>query len=159
MSEINELLEQYAAGPQLVAAALAGATLEAQNYHPAEDKWSVRQLVAHLADSELEASVRFRFILAEDNPQLTASDQNAWAQRLKYSDEDPQESLELFRHLRRRNYELLKDLDAETFLRSGNHPKRGTVTLLDLLRIYAKHAEKHAQQIRAARQAYENSRA
>jgi hypothetical protein len=89
---------------------------------------------------------------------VTASQQDAWAERLKYALEATQESLELFRHLRRRNYDLLKNLTEDAFLRSGNHPKRGTVTLLDLPRIYAKHAEKHAQQIRAARQAFENHR-
>lgn len=154
MNDIVELLEQYATGPKLVASALAGASPEEQEFRPAPDKWSVRQIAAHLADSEMEAAMRFRFILAEEHPLLSVSDQRVWAERLNYQALDAQESLELFRHVRRRNYDVLKDLPAEAFERTGNHPKKGTVTLLDLLRIYANHADKHAQQIRAVRQAY-----
>ena len=157
MNEIVDLLEQYATGPNTVAAALTGASPAEQEFRPAADRWSMKEITAHLADSEMEAALRFRFILAEDNPQLSVSNQAVWAERLNYESLDARESLELFRHVRRRNYDILKDLTADAFQRTGNHPKRGTVSLLDHLKIYANHADKHAQQIRSLRQAYQHS--
>lgn len=154
MSELADLLERFRRGPELIASVLTGAAGPEVDFRPAPDKWSVRQIVAHVSDSELVGAARFRRIVAEDNPTITGYDQNSWAERLNYAKRKPSAALETFRHVRAENYELLKDLAEEVFSRTGNHTERGTVTLLDLLRIYAHHAEKHAQQIRNVRDLY-----
>ena len=80
--------------------------------------------------------MRLRQVIAEDNPLIVAFDQDAWADRLDYSKRKLSPALETFRRTRSENYELLKDLPEETYARTGQHTKRGTVTLLDLLRIF-----------------------
>lgn len=158
MSEISELLERFRRGPELVAMAMTGAAGAELDFTPAPGKWSLRQILCHLADSEMEAGVRMRRIIAEDNPTLLAYDQDAWAQRLDYSRRKTTQALETFRHIRGVNYDLLHSLPEEAFQRQGTHSERGPVTLLEMLRIYARHAEKHAEQIQAVRQAYKRSK-
>jgi hypothetical protein len=159
MSEIADLLERFRRGPELLAVATTGAAGPVLDFRPGEKKWSTRMIVCHLADLEIVLAARFRQILAEDNPPLQAVDQDAWADRLDYGKRKLSVALETFRRIRADNYELLKDLPEEAFARTGQHSKRGQVTILDLLRIYTEHDEKHAQQIHNARAAYKEFRA
>jgi len=159
MSERADLLERFRRGAELVAVATTGAAGAMLDFKPGEGKWGVRTIVCHLADTEMVLAMRLRQIIAEDNPMMPAIDQDAWAERLDYSKRKLSPALEAFRRTRAENYELLKDLPDEAFARSGQHSKRGTVTLLDLLRIFAEHAEKHVQQIHSARAAFKEFKA
>lgn len=159
MSEIADLLERFRRGPELLASALTGAAGSEVDFKPAPDKWSVREIVAHLSDSEIVGAERFRRVIAEENPQLVGYDQNKWAANLDYARRKPSASLETFRRIRAENWELLKDLPESAFERIGLHSERGPLTLLALLRIYAEHAEKHTTQIRNVRAAFQQSRA
>lgn len=158
MSEIPELLERFRRGAELVAVAITGAAGPELDFKPAPDRWSVRQIVAHLADAESANVVRLRQVISEENPTFFPFDQNAWAERTNYHKRKPSQSLDTMRQLRAENYELLKDLPPETFTRAGTHPRRGPLTLLDLLRLFAEHAENHAVQIRSVRAEYKASR-
>lgn len=158
MSEIPELLERFRRGAELVAVAITGAAGPELDFKPAPDKWSVRQIVAHLADAESANVVRLRQVISEDHPTLYPFDQNAWAERTNYQKRKPSQSLDTMRQLRAENYELLKDLPPETFSRTGTHLRRGEMTLLDMLRLFAEHAERHAVQIRSVRAEYKASR-
>jgi hypothetical protein len=158
MSELAELLERFRRGPEILAAAMTGAAGSEVDFAP-EGKWNVRQITAHVADSELAGAMRMRQIIAEDNPTLQGYDQTLWASRLDYAKRKPSQSLDKFRTLRAESYELLKDLPPDTFERRGTHSERGILTLLDLLRIYADHAEKHAMQIRTVRAAFKEAKA
>ena len=159
MSEIPDLLERFRRGPEVVAVSTTGASGAQLDFQPAPGKWSVRQIVCHLADMELTAAVRIRKIVAEDNPTLDTYDPDAWAAKLHYETRRFSQALESFRRTRGENYELLKALPEESFHRPAVHPKRGAVTLLDIVRIYAEHPEKHAGQIRVAREAWKQSHA
>jgi len=159
MGEIQDLLERFRRGPELIAVATTGASGAQLDYQPAPGKWSVRQIVCHLADMELGAAVRIRMILAEDNPSLGVYDPDAWAERLHYEGRRFSQALDSFRRVRAENYELLKDRAEEEFSRPATHPKRGDMTLLDVLRMYAEHAENHARQIMGLRQEFKASRA
>jgi len=125
----------------------------------APDKWSINHVLRHLADSEIVWGWRMRMALAHDRPPITGYDQDAWAERLDYGKRKLSPALEGFRRTRAENYELLKDLPEAVFARTGQHTKRGTITLLELLRIFAEHAEKHVQQIQSARAAYKEFKA
>ena len=92
-------------------------------------------------------------------PTLIAFDQDAWASKLDYHKRKSSTAIESFRRTRSENYELFKDLPAETFERKGNHNERGPVSLHDLLKWMAEHAEKHARQIQTVRQHYKASKA
>jgi hypothetical protein len=158
MSEIKDLLERFRRGPELVATAMTGAAGAELDFKPGPEKWSLRQIVAHLADSEIVAADRFRRIIAEDKPTLIGFDQDAWARNLDYARRKTSESIETFRRLRGENYELIKDLPAEAFERIGNHNERGPMTLRKHLETMAAHAESHARQIRDAREEYKRLR-
>lgn len=158
MGEIAELLERFRRGPELVATTMTGAAGAELDFVPGLGKWSIRQIVAHLADSEIVAADRLRRTIAEDNPTLVAYDQEAWARNLSYGRRRTSESLETFRHLRAENYDLLKDLPEAAFERTATHTERGTLTLRRLLEINAEHAESHARQLRTVREQYKASK-
>ena len=158
MSELPELLERFRRGAELVAAAATGAAGAELDYSPGPGKWSVRQILCHVADAEIVGAARFRRLIAEDDPPLVAYDQDAWARNLDYGRRRIAQALETFRHVRAENHELLKNLPEEAFRRQGRHSVRGPVSLLDMLRVYARHAEQHAEQIRAVRSAYRESK-
>jgi hypothetical protein len=153
MSEISSLLERYRRGPELLAVVLTGVFGEEEEF-ALPGKWSVRQLVAHLADAELVGAHRMRQVVAEEGPTLVAYDQDAWAANLDYARRKPKQSLETFRRIRAETYDLLKGLPEAAFERCGNHTENGRMTLRQLLEGYADHAESHARQLQEMREAY-----
>jgi hypothetical protein len=159
MSEISELLERFRRGAELVAVSITGAAGSEMDFVPESDKWSIRQIVAHLADSEMVGTMRMRQVIAENEPKLQAFDQDAWVKNLDYSRRKPSQSLEKFRRTRAENYELLKDLPEAAFARAGNHSERGRITLLQMVQRYAEHAESHATQLRARRAEFKAAKA
>jgi hypothetical protein len=158
MSDIAELLERFRRGPELVAVAMTGAAGTEFDFVPAPGKWSLRQILCHLSDSEVVGAERFRRVIAEDNPTLAGFDQNAWAEKLDYARRKTSHALEGFRRLRAENYELLKELPEAIFERTGQHTERGAVTLRLLVETYARHAENHAQQIQSVRAEFKHSK-
>jgi uncharacterized damage-inducible protein DinB len=158
MSELSDLLERFRRGPELIAVTLTGVFGEEEDFVPAPGKWSIRQIVAHVADSELVCAHRFRQMIAEENPTMIAYDQEAWAKNLDYARRKPKQSLESFRHMRAENYELLKDLPESAYARTGNHSLRGSITLRDLLELLAQHAESHARQMQSVREEYKKAK-
>ena len=148
----KKLIDQYKDGYRVVAESLVGATDEELDARPAPGKWSAREVVHHLADSEMTAAVRARLLLAVDRPQITGYDQEAFAQRLHY--ERPIEaSLDAFKSARRTTAEILDQLSEAEWAREGTHTDQGRYTLDRWLEIYAKHAHGHAEQILVARDA------
>jgi hypothetical protein len=148
--EREQLIAQYQDGYRVVAEALVRITPEELDARPAPGKWTAREIVHHLADSEMTAAVRFRLLLAEDRPAIKGYDQDEFAKRLYYS--RPHEaSLELFRAARASTAELMACLTEADWLREGTHSEVGRFGLDTWLRIYAPHAHQHAAQIRIAR--------
>jgi len=148
--EREQLIAQYKDGYRAVAEALLKITAEELDHQPAPGKWSARQIVHHLGDSEATGAVRFRRLLAEDRPAIRGYDQDVYAGRLHY--ERPYEaSLELFRAARASTAELMACLTEADWLREGTHSKMGRFGFDTWLRVYAPHAHRHAEQIRVAR--------
>ncbi len=158
MNETTELLERFRRGAEMVAAVTTGAPNAELEFVPAAGEWSIRQIVCHLSDSEIVGAHRLRLVLAERNPTLTAFDQDAWSANLNYKSRKLSEALDSFRLLRALNFELLRALPVEAYACTGHHTERGTVSLLDLLRIYTEHAESHTRQIQSVRERYRESR-
>lgn len=159
MSEIAELLERFRRGAEVVAATTTGAAGAELDWTPAPGKWSVRQILCHMADSEIVGAERFRRIIAEENPAIVAYDQDAWARNLDWTRRRVAQAIETFRRLRAENYELLSDLPEAAYERAATHSERGRMTLGQMLEIYARHAEKHAAQIRDVRAQFKQWRA
>ncbi len=158
MNNLAETLERFRRGPELLAVMLTGVYGDEVDFVTAPDKWSIRQLTAHLADTELVAAHRFRQVIAEHEPKLMAFDQEAWAKNLDYARRLPKQSLETLRRLRAENYELLKALPEDAFERTGLHSERGPITLRQMLTTFADHVENHARQMQSIRGAYKQSK-
>ena len=158
MDDLGNLLERFRRGPEVIAMMLTGVFGEEIDFTPAAGKWSIRQITRHLVDSELVGAYRFRSVIAQENPPLQAYDEAAWASKLDYATRKPAQSLDHFRRLRADNHELLSSLTPETFGRKGMHSERGELTLVQLVEIYADHAESHARQLQAVRDAYKQAK-
>jgi DinB superfamily len=158
MADLPALLERYRRGPEVLAVVLTGVFGDEEDFVRAPGKWSIRQIVAHLADAEMVGAHRFRQVLAEENPTLIAFDQDAWTRNLDYARRKPKQSLETFRRIRAENYELLKEMPESAFERTGNHSENGPMTLRRLLEGYAEHAESHARQLQEIREAYKQAK-
>jgi hypothetical protein len=117
------------------------------------DKWSLRQVVQHLADSDLVLGYRVRLVLAQDRPPLTGYDQDLWAERLHYERAPIDEALEQFTVLRRSNLRLLADLALDDLQRVGVHAERGEESVAHMIRMYAGHDLLHLRQLARIREA------
>ena len=143
-------LERFRTGYADVEEALAGATDEDLDRRPADGGWTAREVVHHLADSEAQAYIRLRRLIAEDEPVLHAYDEPEYARRLHY-DRPIASSLAVLRAVRDASLELLEVLTEDEWARSGAHPESGPYDVGKWLRIYSEHSHNHANQIREAR--------
>jgi hypothetical protein len=150
--ERKKLIALYRDGYRAVIEVLQKITPEELDAKPGANRWSAREIVHHLADSEMTAAVRVRVLLAQDQPTIQGYDQDQFAARLHYN--RPHEtSLEAFRWARETTAELLERLTPEEWLREGTHTEAGRYGVEAWLKIYADHAHRHARQIREARDA------
>jgi hypothetical protein len=124
----------------------------------AAEKWSILQVLQHLADSELVWGFRLRMVLAQDRPALTGYDQDLWAARLRYHEGDPRDAVARFGILRQSNLALLERASDDDLQRTGVHAERGEETLAHMVRLYAGHDLLHLRQIARIRQTLAISR-
>jgi uncharacterized damage-inducible protein DinB len=114
-------------------------------------KWSISQVLHHLADSEVVWAWRIRLILAHDRPPLTGYDQDLWADRLHYEQGDPFDALAVFAVLRTANLRLVERASPADLQRVGVHAERGEESLAHLVRLYAGHDLLHLRQVERIR--------
>ena len=148
-----ELLRRYIDGTDAVRKAIDGLTDEQLDQPAADDPtngWTVRQIVHHLADSEMTSAIRLRRLLAEDAPVIAAYDENAFARRLHYDDRPIDASLDAMAAARATSAQILERLSEDEWSRAGTHTESGPYSVDDWLRVYAAHGEDHADQIRRA---------
>jgi len=150
--ERKKLIELYRNGYAVVSDALVKVTPEELDFKPDPARWSVREIIHHLADSEMTAAVRLRMLIAQDRPTLQGYDQDEFARRLYY-DRPHEASLELFRLARQSTVEILDRLTPAEWVREGTHTETGPYGVESWLKTYSEHAHKHARQIRIARDA------
>jgi len=115
----------------------------------APGKWSVVEIVAHLAEDELVTSWRYRQMLEHPGCSLAGFDQDKWAARGRYEEWSSQEALDMFRSLRTANLRMLRALKSEEWMRFGEHAERGRISVRDLAVHMAGHDLNHLAQIRA----------
>ena len=149
--ERNELIARYSAGYDEVIDALQDFPSELLTAHPLPGKWSAREIVHHLADSESTSAIRLRRLLAEDRPVIQGYDQDQYAIRLRYNEREIEPSLEALRAARATTTQILELMTEADWNREGEHNESGRYTSEDWLQIYAAHAHNHAAQIRRLR--------
>ncbi len=155
--ERGALVAQYKAGYDEVARSLEGFPADSLSARPLPGKWSAREIVQHLADSEMNSAIRLRKLLTEEVPQIQGYDQEEYAARLRYNERDIAPALDALRGARATTAQLLDSMTDEDWAREGTHSESGRYTAEDWLRIYADHAHNHAAQIRRLREELQKS--
>jgi uncharacterized damage-inducible protein DinB len=154
--EIDQLIDEYAAGPQKLRHAIAEMTPEQIDAAPIPDKWSTRQVICHLADFEPVYADRMKHVIAEDKPSFAGGFHQQFAEHLAYDQRDIEEEITLMEVTRSQMICILRSLPAEVFERTGIHSVDGAMTLRTLLERITNHIPHHIQFIAEKRQALES---
>ena len=139
--------------PRQIEELLRGVPEKSVTLPEAPGKWSMRHVVAHLADSEIVGGWRLRLVLAHDRAPLTPYDQDLFADRLRYDDVPVNEALALFTVLRKANLRLWSGASAEDLRRVGLHSERGEESVAHMRKLYAGHDIAHLNQLKRIREA------
>jgi len=133
--------------PKKLARLIKGIPTGKLRKRPAPEKWSVAEILAHLADVEIVIGWRMRSILGAPGTPVQAYDQNAWVIAGHYEKRDPRKSIELQRTVREANLALLKSLSPEQWKHFGQHAERGQESIEHIVRMVAGHDINHIRQI------------
>jgi hypothetical protein len=147
-AEGKDPLEVQRQTPNALASLIKGRDPDSLKRNPEPGKWSVAQIVTHLAEGELVVAWRYRQMLERSGSSITAYDQDTWEQLGDYANADASASLELFRLLRERNLQLLNRLSPEQWEMFGVHAERGKESVRHLARMMAGHDVNHLEQVR-----------
>jgi uncharacterized damage-inducible protein DinB len=126
---------------------VSGASPEELRWTNAPGRWTIGQIVAHMADAEIVGAWRFRTVLTQDGVALQAYDQNAWASAFRYEDAAAAESVGLFTALRHATLRVLRQVDPARLRHAGMHAERGPESVERLTQMYAGHDLNHLAQI------------
>jgi hypothetical protein len=145
--ENRDPLSVAAATPARILSLIRGLTARHLVKRPAPGKWSIQEIITHLADTEMVMGCRARWIAFEEHPTLVPFDQEKWAAGRAREKETLAETIERFRLLRRSQLRLFRQASAKDLRRTGYHPERGEVTLRVQLETLAGHDLNHLVQI------------
>jgi hypothetical protein len=151
------LLDVYLQGCQRLRLAVADLPDEELSVFPFPEKWSIKEIVFHLLDSELIGAIRFRQTITQSEGSFPFYNQDIWTKKLQYQNRDIYEledSIRMFTLLRKASARLLESIEEDQWKLTGVHPERGVLTLRQLLEIYADHSERHIDQILARRRLF-----
>jgi hypothetical protein len=136
------------AAPATLAQLLSGVSDDILHRRPAPGKWSIVEIIAHLAEDELSSSWRYRQMIEHDGVALLGFDQELWSRLGDYSSWTARDALDMFRLLRLANVTLLSRLTAAEWERSGVHSERGSMTVRSLAAHMTGHDRNHIEQIK-----------
>jgi len=146
---LDDLLKQYEQAPNLLKTSIAGVREDQFDQTPVPGKWSIRQVVCHIADFEPVYADRMKRVLVEDNPTMFGGDPDVFAAGLHYEKRSVQDELELISVVRRQMAVILRNTDIEDFQRTGVHSEAGPLTLETLLERITRHIPHHVTFIAA----------
>src|SRR6202453_4134893 len=146
--EISRELELFGFGPTLLQAALRQFPKKMWCYQPRDDRWSIHDIVIHLADSEASAYIRCRRFIAEPGSPVLKFDGQRWAQSLGYFNQSAREALDIIFHLRKATYKLLCALPDPVWDNRVMHHRVGEITLKKWMMIHERHIPHHVDRMR-----------
>ncbi len=149
---MKKLIEQYKQGYSKILKELEELTEEQLLFKPSENSWSIREIIIHISDAELVHIHRMKAVLSEDNPILTAFDQDLWTTRLHSQRIDHQLYLQLFKSMRESFLPILNHLTEQDYLRIGTHNQDGPLTFEELFKHSIEHIDTHIIQIKRIKQ-------
>lgn len=147
LSDGKEPLRLQSAAPGKLAALIKGKSKKQLTQRPAPGKWSVAEILAHLADAEIVLSWRLRQTIANNGAAIQPFDQDAWASTFDYAHRDPRQSLEQYRVLREVNLALLKTIPKPLWDNYGVHQERGNESVHHIVKMVAGHDLNHLGQV------------
>jgi hypothetical protein len=153
-AERDSLIARYRTGPDLFEAALATVPQAALQWRPRAGAWSAHEIVVHCADSETNAHMRIRYLLAEADPLILGYDQDQWARTLDYHAHPLPPALSTIRAVRANTVPLLQRLTDAAWARMGRHTEHPTYGVERWLEVYAEHLAVHARQLARNREAW-----
>ncbi|MGH9651230.1 MAG: DinB family protein, partial [Terriglobales bacterium] len=121
-NELKQKLDSIASGPSFIATVVAGLSDSTLRYQPAPGKWSILEILGHLADIEVVYGYRLRQMLADKEPAIAPIEQDDWARHLGYLEASPAELLEAYQTARRANLRLLRRLKPADLEKGAFHP-------------------------------------
>jgi DinB family protein len=141
-------LELQKQTPAVLAELVAKASDQQLTTRPSNEKWSIGEILAHLAEDEIATAWRYRQMVEHTGLELAGFDQDLWARMGGYASRVPHDSLALFRLLRRANLQFLQQITPGQWECFGIHAERGRITIRDLVVHVAGHDANHIEQIR-----------
>jgi DinB superfamily len=144
------LVAQYEAGPAVLRAAVEGLADADLDHRPSDGGWTPREVVQHVADSEMTSAIRLRRLIAEDEPLIVGYDGDEFARRLHYADRPIEPALAAVAAARATTAQILHGLTEAEWARTGKHSDSGPYGVEIWLEVYAVHCHEHAEQIRQA---------
>lgn len=149
----QQMIDDYLAGPAILRKAVTGLTREQLLARPVPGKWSILEVVCHLADFEIVIADRIKRIIAENEPTMPDGNPDLFADRLAYHSRDLEEELMLVELIRKQIARILGVLGESDFQRRGNHSKYGPLTLENLVQRVTAHIPHHVRFIEEKRTA------
>jgi uncharacterized damage-inducible protein DinB len=148
----RQLIEAIAEAPARLAAAVTGLNSQQMDTPYRPGGWTVRQVVHHVPDSHMNAYVRCKLALTENEPTIKPYNETLWAELVDSKETPTEVSLALLENLHKRWVILLRSLAPADWSRKLRHPEMGTITLDDILVLYAWHGRHHVAQITSLRE-------
>jgi len=156
-AERNTLIESYGQAYTTLTTALNKYSKEMWQWKPAPEKWSIHEIIIHIADSEANSYIRCRRFIAEPGSGVYGYDENKWATALDYHSQSIDEALGLFKHLRHTSYLLIKKQEEQIWLTATvEHSENGNMTFEQWLKVYEEHVPVHIRQMERTYQAWLN---
>jgi hypothetical protein len=143
----QQLIDSYGRAYKLLQEALNRFPKESWHHRPSPDRWTIQEIIIHITDSEANSYVRCRRFIAEPGETLMGYDENQWAKALNYTDQSAEDSLKLFRWLRKASYDLIKTLPEDVWNHEAQHTEIGNMTMDEWLVIYERHVRDHIAQM------------
>ena len=148
--DLRKLINIYGKGPLRLETVLAGLSDNDLKAYPIDNKWSIKEIVFHITDSEIIGASRIKMILGEEDRDLPFYDQDSWVSNMAYnllSEKQMVNSIKVFSAIRTQLTELFVNLKQSDWEKTGIHAEFGKVSVRNLLELYADHSERHISQI------------
>jgi len=147
-AEFKKHIETAEKSPKEIAAAVSGLADKTLRYKPAPNKWSILEILGHLADIEIVYAYRLRQALADEKPIIAPMDQDAWARNLGYMESSPAELVAFYGLSRHYTLQLLRRLKPGDLEKGAYHPEhKRQVTVAEIVQMMSRHGANHLEQI------------
>jgi hypothetical protein len=146
--EKRQMLESFGRAPVLLSAALRQLPKKMWLHKPSAERWSIHEIILHLADSEASSYVRCRHLIAEPQRIGAEFDAARWAGTLGYFHQSTREALEIIRRLRKMTYQLVATLPDPVWSHTVAHPADGEISLEGWIERQERHIPHHIEQMK-----------